>query len=148
MKHAITTIAICLSLLVPGLTSAKKPQPPTEATCDLLLSPDRDLVSTGMPFTVKLVRVPTYPGAFRQPTISIDVSYPMPAGSEITQNETRNITAFNVSYVEMNFHVPPLDSGILVGQEVKIDATVTEPLRKAESKTTNCTTTASVTQGY
>jgi hypothetical protein len=148
MKHAVTTIAICLSLLVPGLASAKKPQPPTDPACALLLSPDQNLVSTGMPFTVKLVRVPAYPGAFRQPTISVDVSYPMPAGSEITQNETRNIPLFNVSYVEMNFQVPPLDSGILVGQEVKIDATVTEPLRKAESKTTNCTTTATVVQGY
>jgi hypothetical protein len=101
-----------------------------------------------MPFTVKLVRVPTYPGAFRQPTISVAVSYPMPVGDEITQIETRNIPVFNVSYVEINFHAPPFDSGILVGQEVKIDATVTEPLRKAESKTTNCTTTATVVQGY
>jgi hypothetical protein len=148
MKHAITTIAICLSLLVPGVTSAKKPQPPTEAACDLLLSPDPDFVSTGMPFTVKLVRVPSYPGAFRQPTISIDVSYPMPVGEEITQNETRNIPLFNVSYVEMNFHVPPLDSGILVDEEVKIEATVTEPLRNNNSKTTYCTTTATVLEGY
>ena len=148
MKHAITTITICLSLLVPGLTSAKKPQPPTDATCTLLLSPDPNFVSTGMPFTVKLVRVPAYPGAFRQPTVSIDVAYPMPVGSEITQNETRNIPVFNVSYVEMNFHVPTLDSGILVNQQVKIEATVTEPIRKNKSKTANCSTTASVLEGY
>jgi hypothetical protein len=148
MKHAVTTLIICLSLLVPGISSAKKPPPPADATCDLLLSPDPDFVSTGMPFIVKLIRVPAYPGAFRQPTISIDVTYPMPVGSEITQNETRNIPRFNVSYVEMNFHVPLFDSGILVGEEVIIEATVTEPIRKDNSKTTFCTTTATVVEGY
>ena len=148
MKHAVTTIIICLSLLAPGVSSAKKPPRPEDAACALLLSPDPNLVSTGMPFTVKLVRVPAYPGAFHQPTISVDVTYPMPAGSEITENVTQNIPLFNFSYVEMNFHVPPYESGIMVGEEVIIEATVTEPLRKNKSKTTYCTTTATVQQGY
>lgn len=148
MKHALTTLALCLAMLTPGITNAKKPPPPVDVECALLIAPDPDFVSTGMPFTVKLVRVPAYPGAFRQPTVSIDVTYPMPAGSEVTQNDTRQIPVFNVSYVEAGFTVPLLESGILVGQEVKIEATVTEPVRKKNYRTTSCMATATVLEGY
>jgi hypothetical protein len=147
MKHALTSFAICLTLLVPGITSAKKPAPPADPACALLLAPDPLFVHTGSPFTVKLVRVPSYPGAFRQPTVTIDVTYPMPAGSELTQNDTRSIPKFNVTYVEADFTVPISDSGIVIGQVVVIAATVAEPVgknRKKKRKTTSCTTTATV----
>ena len=147
MKYALTSFAICLTLLVPGITSAKKPAPPADPACALLLAPDPLFVHTGSPFTVKLVRVPSYPGAFRQPTVTIDVTYPMPAGSELTQNDTRSIPKFNVTYVEAGFTVPIFDSGIETGQVVVIAATVAEPVgknRKKKRKTTSCTTTATV----
>lgn len=147
MKYALTSFAICLALLVPGITSAKKPAPPADPACALLLAPDPLFVHTGSPFTVKLVRIPSYPGAFRQPTITIDVTYPMPAGSELTQNDTRSIPKFNVTYVEAGFTVPIFDSGIETGQVVVIAATVAEPVgknRKKKRKTTSCTTTATV----
>jgi hypothetical protein len=108
--------------------------------------PDPLFVHTGSPFTVKLVRVPSYPGAFRQPTVTIDVTYPMAAGSELTQNDTRSIPKFNVTYVETGFTVPIFDSGIETGQDVVIAATVAEPVGKKRKKfkTTSCTTTATV----
>lgn len=68
------TLVMCLAMLAPGIASAKKPVPPVEATCALLLAPDPLYVYTGTAFTVKLVRIPSYPGAFRQPTVSIEVS--------------------------------------------------------------------------
>jgi hypothetical protein len=150
MKHALTSFAICLALLVPGITSAKKPAPPGDPECALLLAPDPLFVYTGTPFTVKLVRVPSYPGAFRQPTITIDVTYPMPAGSEITQNYTRSIPKFNVTYEEAVFTVPLFDSGILTGQDVMIAATVDEPVGKKSKKfkTTSCTTKATVLEAF
>jgi hypothetical protein len=148
MKHALTSFAICLALLVPSITSAKKPAPPDDPECALLLAPDPLFVHTGSTFTVKLVRVPSYPGAFRQPTVTIDVTYPMPAGSELTQNYTRSIPKFNVTYAEADFTVPLDNSGILTGQDVEIAATVTEPVGKSKKrekfKTTSCTTTATV----
>ena len=150
MKHAFTSFAICLALLVPGITSAKKPAPPADPECALLLAPDPLYVHTGTPFTVKLVRVPSYPDAFRQPTITIDVTYPMPAGSEVTQNYTRSIPKFNVTYVEAGFIVPSVNSGIVIGQDVVIAATVAEPVgknkKKKKLKTTSCITTATVLQ--
>ena len=147
MKYALTSFAICLALLVPGITSAKKPAPPADPACALLLAPDPLFVHTGSPFTVKLVRIPSYPGAFRQPTVTIDVTYPMPAGSELTQNDTRSIPKFNVTYVEAGFTVPSVNnSDILTGQDVVIAATVAEPVGKKRKKfkTTSCTTTATV----
>lgn len=147
MKHALTSIFICLALLLTsGIASAKRPAP---AACQLLLAPDPLYIHTGSPYVVKLVRVPSYPGAFRHPTVSIDITYPMPAGSEITQNYTRTVPAFNVTYVEANLFAPPYNSGILTGQQVKIAATVSEPVGKRNKRkrtTARCTTTATVLQ--
>jgi hypothetical protein len=146
MKRALTFIAICLALLLPAITYAKKPAPTVDPACALLLSPDPLYVYTDTQFTVKLVRVPSYPGAFRDPTVTIDVTYPMPPGSEVTQNFTVSIPKFNVTHVEANFTVPPLSSGILTGQEVEIAATVAEPVagKKNKKVTARCTTTATV----
>jgi hypothetical protein len=143
MKQILTVFCMTLTLLAPGPANARKPVVP-EPACALLLSPDPQFVYTGMPFTVKLVRVPAYPGAFRQPTVEIDVSYPMPPGNEITQNYTRTIPVFNVTYVEADFTPPASDSGIVENGVVGIEATVTEPVRKNKSRTTSCSTTATV----
>jgi hypothetical protein len=136
-------LALCLVLLTPGIASAKKPTP-AEPGCELLLAPDPSFIYTGNPYTVKLVRVPSYPGAFRQPTVSIDVSYPMSEGSTYTVNDTRSFPDFNVTYMESNFVAPSSDSGIAENGVVEIDATVTEPVRKNKFITTSCTTTATV----
>jgi len=142
MIRILSTLALCLTLLTPGIASAKKPNPGI-VSCALLLETNPAVVYTGMPFTVKLVRVPSYPGAFRNPTVSIDVSYPA-NGGEITQNETRTIHAFNVTYVEVGFVVPFKSSGIEIGGEVTIAATVSEGLKKNKSKRISCMTNAMV----
>ena len=139
MIRILSTLALCLTLLIPGIATAKKPNP-GRISCALLLETDPAVVYTGMPFTVKLVRIPSYPGAFRNPTVSIDVSYPA-NGGEITQNETRTIPAFNVTYVEVGFTVPDINSGIEVGGEATIAATVTEGHK---SKKISCMTNAMV----
>ena len=138
MIRILSTLALCLTLLTPGIATAKKPN--LDVSCALLLDTDPAVVYTGMPFTVKLRRIPPYPGAFRNPTVSIDVSYPA-NGGEITQNETRTIHAFNVTYVEVDFNVPYKSSGIDIGGEATIAATVTEGHK---SKKISCMTNAMV----
>lgn len=141
MIRILSTLALCLTLLTPGIASAKKPN--LDVSCALLLETDPAVVYTGMPFTVKLVRIPSYPGAYRNPTVSIDVSYPVDDG-EITQNDTRTIPAFNVTYVTVGFVVPYKNSGIEIGGEVTIAATVTEGLKKNKSNKISCMTNAMV----
>ena len=138
MIRIVSTLALCLTLLTPGIATAKKPN--LDVSCALLLDTDPAVVYTGMPFTVKLRRIPPYPGAFRNPTVSIDVSYPA-NGGEITQNETRTIHAFNVGYVEVGFFVPDINSGIEIDGEATIAATVTEGHK---SKKISCMTNAMV----
>ena len=150
-KCALATLATCLTLLAPGIASATKPSATVDAQCELLLAPDPQYVYTGTSLLVKLVRVPSYPGAFRNPEVSIDVTFPMSNGGESTQNYTVKIPKFNVTYVEHTFYVPPLSDGIVVGGEVGIEATVTELLsnkngKKTSEKLTTCSTTATVVQ--
>ena len=149
-KRTLALLASCLALLAPGIVSAAKPAPSVDAECTLLLAPDPQYVYTGTPFLVKLVRVPSYPGAFRSPKVSIDVTYPMNSGS-LTQNQTVTTSSFNVTYVEAEFPAPALSSGIVVNGEVAIDATVIELLSnkkgtKTSEKKTTCSTTATVSQ--
>jgi hypothetical protein len=150
-KRSLAILASCLALLAPGIVSAAKPAASVDAECALLLAPDPQYVYTGTSLLVKLVRVPSYPGAFRNPEVSIDVTFPMSNGGESTQNYTVKIPKFNVTYVEHTFYVPPLSDGIVVGGEVGIEATVTELLsnkngKKTSEKLTTCSTTATVVQ--
>ena len=156
MKNRLTTLAICLSLLVPGIGDAKpknKPPRPNEAGCELLLVPDPGIVatdpnyvSTGKDFTVKLVRVPSYPGAFRHPTIDFVVYYLSEGKNTGPFENTITIPLFNVTYAKATFTVPS-DSQLIGGQAL-IDAMVTEPTKsKNKVITTTCSTTAAVQQG-
>ncbi len=150
-KHAFAILATCLALLAPGIVSAAKPAASVDAECALLLAPDPQYVYTGTPFLVKLVRVPSYPGAFRSPKVSIDVTYPTNSGDAIKENYTVPISSFNVTYVEHTFSVPSVSDGIAVNGEVAIAATVTELLSnkkgtRTSEKITNCSTTATVVQ--
>jgi hypothetical protein len=148
-KRTLAILASCLAMLAPGIVSAAKPAASVDAECVLLLSPDP--VYTGSPFVVKLVRDPSYPGAFRQPTVSIDVTYPTLPESAATLNYTVTIPKFDVTYVETpSFTVPALSDGIAVNDAVVVvAATVTEPLTKKGNKvrTTVCTTTVPVMPG-
>jgi hypothetical protein len=148
MKNLLTSLAVCLTLLVPGIVDAKKPQSPFEVGCELRLSPDDSYVYTGEAFSVKLIRSPSYPGAFRNPTIHLDVYYPS-VDNVIPPVETKfTIPLFNVTYVEATSPVPLVSDGILPGEQVLIDAKVTEPTKNRKKDiTTKCSTTAIVLQG-
>ena len=104
-------------------------------------------IYTGSSFTVKVVRIPSYPGSWAQPTIATDVVYPMPSGNVVSQNDTQTIYKFNVTYALATFTVPAQDSGILsLSTEAiaKLTATVTEPLSNNRFRQTTCAATTTV----
>jgi len=58
-------LAICLAVLMPGMAAAKRPQAAPEPGCDILVD---KVVYKNTPYAVKVVRVPSYPGAWRNPS--------------------------------------------------------------------------------
>ena len=134
-------LAICLVALVPGMAAAKKPAKPAptpEPGCDILVA---DVIYKGKSYPVKIVRVPSYPGAWRNPTVTLEARY---TGS--TQKQIVEIgplaNAFSVSYVNASLVVP--DDAKFAG-DATITATIEEPLkRKNTYKTTTCSVTRNV----
>ncbi len=148
-KRIATLFAVCLVLLAPGISSAKKPARTPDAGCVLLLSPYPDYITAGEAYQVKMVRDPSYPGAFRSPTVQFFVTYPTKDGTTLT-DETQKIPtgSFYVIYWQVGFVAPP-KSKVAIGDEAVLAATVTETLgskngKRKRHKTTVCTTTATM----
>jgi hypothetical protein len=133
----LTILAMCSLLLMPGVATAKKPVA-SEAGCVIFMD---DVVYSKTPFTVKVVRDPSYPDAWRNPTFTIEASF---TGSTQTVSATIEpilANAFSVTYVHATLVVP--DDARFTGTAT-ISATVEEPLNKRKTRTTTCSATASV----
>ncbi len=147
LKHGKwLTCALCVVLALPGVTAARKASTGTDVSCAVLLPAE---IYTGNSFSVKVVRVPSYPGSWTQPTISIDVVYPMTSGSASTQNDTQTINKFNVTYALANFTVPSSTTGISStptdpNAAATVTATVAEPLSNNRLRQTTCSATTPV----
>jgi hypothetical protein len=130
-------LVICLVALVPGMASAKRPQTTTETGCDILVS---NVLYTGKSYPVKIVRVPSYPGAWHNPTITLEAKY---EGSTQTQTvEIGLANEFSVTYANATLVVP---GDAAFAGDATITATVKEPLkRKNTYKTTTCSVTRNV----
>jgi hypothetical protein len=89
---------------------------------------------------VKIVRVPSYPGAWHNPTITLEAKY---TGSTQTQTvEIGLANVFSVTYVNANLVVP--DDAKYLGAAI-ITATIKEPLKKKNAyDTTTCSVTRDV----
>jgi len=147
MIRILLTLALCLPLLTPGIANAKKPSLP-ESTCTLFVWPEAPL-TPGQLFSVKVIKIPSYPSAWRNPTITIDVTYPGMTPDGFYQ---QTIPSFYVTYWEAPFQVPESGVGITAG-DIIINATIDEPIRKKNNnspnytptfKTTRCETTTTV----
>jgi len=148
-KRTLAIFAVCLVSLAPGISSAKKPARSPDAGCVLLLSPYPDYITAGEAYQVKMVRDPSYPGAFRSPTVQFFVTYPTTDGTTLT-DETQKIPtgSFYVIYWQVGFVAPPKGE-VAIGEEAVLAATVTETLeskngKRKQYKTTVCTTTATM----
>ncbi len=147
VRSKVLSCALCLALALPGIAAAKKPSSGTAVSCAVLLPAE---IYTGSSFTVKVDRVPSYPGSWSQPTIAIDVVYP---DNVVTQNNTQTISRFNVTYALAAFTVPAAqDASILTTSTnaeatATVTATVSEPLSNNRVRETSCSATTPVVQG-
>jgi hypothetical protein len=120
-------------MLLPGMVAAKKPRPVSEPGCEVLPAGD---AYTGETLRVRVVRVPRYPGSWFSPTITGTASFPMPKRSAYEQTVTQTINSTGITYVDLFFNVPILDTGIRTvmdngggkSRQVRVDVTVSEPL--------------------
>jgi hypothetical protein len=127
MNKMLTIHLFCLALLLPGVAPAKKPGDQSAAECAVLIADGlQDGIYPGSPFTVKVNRIPGYPGSWHDPDVTITVTYPQGAGDETYHTIIRN---FYVIYFKHTFVVPVEASG---GGNAVIDATVREPLVKGK----------------
>ena len=139
---------LCVLLALPGLAAAKKPSARTASTstgsttttndgCTVLLPA---YIETGNTFSVKVVRVPGYPGGWMSPTIYLDVVYPATDASILTQNNTQTINSFDVTYATASFFVPSMKSQSIASSPTSPDATATvtatisEPFSSGKAK--------------
>lgn len=151
MKRNIKIWAIGLALSISSASVIAKPtaKPAAEADagCAVLLPA---AINAGQPFSVKVVRVPSYPGGWSRPTVIIDASYPTTAGNEIVDSREQTILRHNVTYALASFTVPEAfdlntsQAIIASGKTANITATVKEPINKNKFRETTCAATAVV----
>lgn len=137
MNKNLTLTVLCIALLLPGMTAAKKPEPKPEPESDsgCAVLPYSHAY-TGETLKVKVRKVPAYPGGWFSPTVTGTAVFPMPKGSKYEQTVTQTINKFGVTAVDLVFNVPTLDTGIRTvmsngsstSKKVLIDVTVSEPL--------------------
>ena len=138
MQSRVTILALCTALLLPGIAMAKKPQPSSTPGCVILMD---EVIYTGNSYAVKVVRDPSYPDAWRNPTFTIEASYAGSMQTVSVEIQPSLANVFSVTYVNAVLVVP--DDATFAGTAT-ILATVEEPLNKRKIKTTTCSTTASV----
>jgi hypothetical protein len=136
MPMRIMTLALCSALLLPGIAMAKKPQP--TPGCTILMD---DVIYTDNSYPVKVVRVPSYPGAWRNPTFTIEANYTGSIKTYIVEIQPSLANVFSVTYVNAVLFVP---DDVTFAETATISATVEEPLNNRKIQTTTCSKTVSV----
>ena len=160
-RGKLLTCALCVLLALPGLAAAKKPaknNPSNNTTsgstttegCAVLLPA---YIETGTSFSVKVVRVPSYPGSWTHPTIYTDVVYPMPPGESSTDSKVQTINNFSVTYALASFMAPSTNTGILNSTTTPdatatVTVTVSEQLSNNKGKRTTCSATTPVIEVF
>ena len=138
MQSRITILALCTALLLPGIAMAKKPQTSSTPGCVILMD---EVIYTGHSYAVKVVRDPSYPDAWRNPTFTIEASYAGSMQTVSVEIQPSLANVFSVTYVKADLVVP--DDTTFAGT-AKISVTVEEPLNKRKVETTTCSKTVSV----
>ena len=145
MQSKTKTWATTLLLMLSAATAGAKP--PADVGCAVLLP---SAINTGLPYKVKVVRVPSYPGGWSRPTVTIDVVYPTTPDHVIGDTREQTILRHNVTYALATFTAPEAfdpDTSlpvIVAGGTVNVMATVKEPINKRKFKETTCSATTVV----
>ena len=154
MPLRITTLALCATLLLPGIAMAKKPvknpgknpvavEDPVvveDPTGCAILPAD---IYTGYPFTVKIVRVPAHLGSWFRPTVDVRAVFAKKGGGEVTTTVSETIAKYDVTYINTTLLAPSCNGApceIDTSVDAVITATVTEPIDSGKSvRETICT---------
>lgn len=125
---------------------AKKNSGQTGVTCAVF--PPQQIVM-GQPFSVKVVRVPGYPGSWFSPYFTVEVDYPTAGNAEFTQTEELHIAKYGIRYGILRFLAPTVDEAPDVitngGKNAVVTAWVVEPTTGAPREYT-CTATVPVVE--
>ena len=160
----LLTCALCVLLALPGVAAAKKPpksssssttttttSTSTDSGCAVLLPP---YIETATNFTVKVVKVPSYPGTWVSPTFYINVDFPTTDGTALTADATQTINRFDVSYGLISIGVPDKTSNIAYDTmpdgslpTATVTAMVAEPLSNGKTTLSTCSATTPVLPG-
>ena len=140
MKTRLKLCALGLAVLMPTIAAAGKPSATAEAGCAVLPPAE---IYRGQPYTIKVVRVPSYPGGWSRPEVTVEVTYPITAGNGHTDSSTQEIFKHNVTYTLTTFTVPDSDA-LEVSKQATVAATVREPLGKKRFREAICTATTTV----
>jgi hypothetical protein len=139
VQSRITILALCTALLLPGIVMAKKPQSSPTPGCVILMD---EVIYTANSYAVKVVRDPSYPGAWRNPKFTIEPSYPGSTQAVSVEIQPSLANVFSVTYVNAILVVP---SDADFGSTATVTATVEEPLKKRDTyRTTTCSATAQI----
>jgi hypothetical protein len=147
MKKMIKSSMVGLALMVSGTGFAAKPAANADAGCAVLPPAE---ITGGLPYSVKVVRTPSYPGGWSRPTITVEVTYPTTPGHDIGDSREQTLLRHNVTYALAGFTVPETldpdtnDPIIVTGGTAKITAVVREPINKRKFRETICTATTTV----
>jgi len=140
MRVKITVLSVCVALSVPLSAAAK---PPVTGGCQVLAPA---IVNPDIPFGVTVARAPSYPGQWFAPEISVQITVPVEAGvtpgpNSYSQTVTQTVDGLGGSNsAEATFVVPSV-TNLIFGDEVKVTATVSEPLNKNKDvETATCET--------
>jgi hypothetical protein len=145
MQSSIKIWATGLALLISAVSTIAAPA--KDAGCAVLLP---SAINAGQPYTVKVVKVPSYPGSWFSPTIIVDVNYPTMADKVIADSREQTMQKFNVTYALATFTVPdafdPVTSQAVMvsGGSAEVTATVREPINKKKFRETTCTASVTV----
>jgi len=152
MPLRITALALCSALLLPGIALAKKPvkdlaEVPVEDPAECVIFPAD--IYTGHPFTVKIVRNPSYTGSWVSPTVDVTAVFTKTDGGEITTTSSETISRYGVTYINASLLAPSNYScdengsnctEVGIDDQAAISAVVKESLNKGnKSWETICT---------
>lgn len=125
-------LSLCIAVLIPLSAAAKKP---VDGGCEVLVTPQ---VDPDVPFTVTVVKTPSYPGQWFAPTVAVEVTSPVDASllgpNTYAQTVTQQIDGLGGSNDATSTFVIPVTPNLDVTGTVAIQATVSEPRNRRSNR--------------
>jgi hypothetical protein len=120
----------CLAVAAPA--SAGKSQP--GAVSCVIFAPE--FIDAGYPFTVKIVRQPSYPGSWVAPLVDASVAITRADGGQMvtTYSETSSRYGYGVTYVYAVLQAPSCNGSASCVIDTRVPAVITAVIREPVSR--------------